>query len=506
MTASDDLFRLIRALTKSERRYFKLFSSIYSGDKTYIALFDAIAKQKTYDEKRLLKQFEGYKLVKQFSVAKYYLYHQVLKAMCGFHSNEQTEVYRMLQQSDFLYNKNLYKQADKTLLKAKTLALQYEMYPSLLDISSVEHRLALRKDNIHEIENIPQQEAAYLRKMQANIKNRDFHSQMTVLYNRYGNVREKKYLQQLEKLVQKNRSNLEEKNLFSFKSTLRFHAAFLLYFHVKGNHLKAYDHSKKIIELFQKSPHVIKQNINSYLEHLHNTILIAFESKSYDEGFLLLEQMKEVSDIAKTRLQKATWFYSYYHLLLNYYVHRGYFTEAMAQMPSLEKELKEFIDELNNIQKIALYYNIALIYFGCGNIRRTLSWLNIIRNELFFVTHPEMECSLSIFYLIAHYESDHTDLLPNLIKLFYRFLSKKKRIFKYETLLIEFFRKDLGKADSQKKLINAFQSLKERMEILAEDPFEKNAFEYFDLISWLDSKIQNRSFAEVVREKAITVL
>lgn len=475
---------------------------MYSGDKVYIELFDGIAKQKNYDEKRLVKQFEGYKLTRQFSVAKNYLYHQILKAMCAFHTNEQTEVYRMLQQSDFLYNKNLHKQAGKILAKAKKTALQYEMHPSLMDISTIEHRLALRKNDINEIENISKQEADYLIKMQANIKNRDFLSQMTLLYNRYGNVRDKKYLQQLEKLVRKNSSNLAGENLPSFKSQLRFHASFLLYFHAKANHIKAYYHAKRIVVLFQKYPHIIKQNINSYLEHLHNAILVAFESKSYNEGILLMEQMKEASGFVKTHLQKATWFYSYYYPLLNYYNHRGYFTEALRQMPFFENELAGFNKELNNIQRIAFYYSTALIYFGAGNIQKTLKWLNIIRNELVFLTHPEIECSLYVFYLIAHYEANHIDLLPNLIKSFYRFLYKKKRVFKYETLLLEFFRKDLPKADSQRKLIGAFKSLKREMEILVNDPFEKNAFEYFDPLSWIESKIEDRPFADVVREKA----
>lgn len=34
------------------------------------------------------------------------------------------------------------------------------------------------------------------------------------------------------------------------------------------------------------------------------------------------------------------------------------------------------------------------------------------------------------------------------------------------------------------------------------DPFEKRAFLYLDLISWLDSKIQNRPVQEIIMEKA----
>ncbi len=39
------------------------------------------------------------------------------------------------------------------------------------------------------------------------------------------------------------------------------------------------------------------------------------------------------------------------------------------------------------------------------------------------------------------------------------------------------------------------------MDTIAGDPFEKNALDYFDIISWVDCKIQNRPFEDVVREK-----
>jgi len=38
--------------------------------------------------------------------------------------------------------------------------------------------------------------------------------------------------------------------------------------------------------------------------------------------------------------------------------------------------------------------------------------------------------------------------------------------------------------------------------VLLNDPFEKRAFEFFDMISWLESKIEKKSFAEIIKDKA----
>ena len=54
------LFELIKSLSKSEKRYFKLLSSRHTiGDENnYVKLFDFIDKQTTYDEGVIFKEFK----------------------------------------------------------------------------------------------------------------------------------------------------------------------------------------------------------------------------------------------------------------------------------------------------------------------------------------------------------------------------------------------------------------------------------------------------------------
>ena len=58
MKPSDELFKLIKSLTKSEKRFFKLSSSLQSGEKNYLKLFDAIEKQLEYDEEDIKNTFK----------------------------------------------------------------------------------------------------------------------------------------------------------------------------------------------------------------------------------------------------------------------------------------------------------------------------------------------------------------------------------------------------------------------------------------------------------------
>jgi hypothetical protein len=53
----------------------------------------------------------------------------------------------------------------------------------------------------------------------------------------------------------------------------------------------------------------------------------------------------------------------------------------------------------------------------------------------------------------------------------------------------------------KKGLALQFAALLEKLETLVHHPYEKRAFLYLDIISWLESKIQNRLVQDVIQEK-----
>ena len=104
--------------------------------------------------------------------------------------------------------------------------------------------------------------------------------------------------------------------------------------------------------------------------------------------------------------------------------------------------------------------------------------------------------------MILHFELGNTDILEYLVKSTYRFLYKRKHLYKFETSILNFIRKKLPKTNSEKELITIFKDLKTELGKITKDPFEKKALDYFDFISWLESKIEKRPFADIVKEKA----
>src|ERR1700741_3790122 len=109
----EKLHALIKSLDGMEKRYFKLAVSVHKDvdSKSYMRLFEAISKQKKYDDILLREQFEGEPLVKRFDMTKNYLYRLLLNTLQNFHKNSSIELQLLhqLNKAAILYNKMLYK-------------------------------------------------------------------------------------------------------------------------------------------------------------------------------------------------------------------------------------------------------------------------------------------------------------------------------------------------------------------------------------------------------------
>ena len=124
----DNLFVLVKSLSKSEKRQFKLYVGRLgvNDDSKFLLLFNAMDKMTEYNEQVILKK----DIVKkqQLSNLKAHLYKQILISLRlnPLHQNIRVQIREQLDFATILYHKGLYKQSLKILDKAKNLAINYE--------------------------------------------------------------------------------------------------------------------------------------------------------------------------------------------------------------------------------------------------------------------------------------------------------------------------------------------------------------------------------------------
>ena len=109
-------------------------------------------------------------------------------------------------------------------------------------------------------------------------------------------------------------------------------------------------------------------------------------------------------------------------------------------------------------------------------------------------------CFSRVLNVVAHYDAGLDYEIAKQLKKTYNFLLKMDELQSVQKELIRFLRSltDIYPSD----LKQAFRKLHESLKNFENDPYEKRSFLYLDILSWLESKIENRSIGEIIREKA----
>ena len=66
------------------------------------------------------------------------------------------------------------------------------------------------------------------------------------------------------------------------------------------------------------------------------------------------------------------------------------------------------------------------------------------------------------------------------------------------------FLKQLGEFYPQ-EIKAAFKDLHAKLKVFEDDPYEKRAFLYLDILSWLESRIENKSVESIIRRKFLSL-
>ena len=136
----DNLFVLVKSLTKSEKRQFTLYVGRMDSNENskFLNLFHLLEKMNRYDEKIILNK--GIVTKQQLSNLKAHLYKQILVSlrMNPMHKNIRISIREQLDFATILYQKGLYKQSLKILEKSKLLANKHQEKYVAYDIVELE--------------------------------------------------------------------------------------------------------------------------------------------------------------------------------------------------------------------------------------------------------------------------------------------------------------------------------------------------------------------------------
>jgi hypothetical protein len=183
---------------------------------------------------------------------------------------------------------------------------------------------------------------------------------------------------------------------------------------------------------------------------------------------------------------------------INKHFLEGSFSEGLKIVPHIEENLKKYELFLDRHRVLVFYYKIACLYFGAGKNEKAIDYLNKIINWKVDL-RTDLQCYARLLHLIAHYELGNFELLEYLTKSVYRFMAKMQSLTAVEEEMFNFLRQSFRV--SAHALKPEFEKLLEKLKNYEHNHFETRAFSYLDVISWLESKINNVPVQDIIRKK-----
>ncbi len=504
-TPSDKLFRLVKSLTRQERRYFILWAQGKAESTSrYAQLFELIDQAQVPDDPGFCQKIYPEEKVAgtKYSELKAYLYDLILAALQDFDAPSTVD-YRLrhlLQSVAVLFRRGLYGDCRELLAKARRLALRYENFAAQLEIIHWEKHIAYALSDMdllaREIQRIDYEEDVCIRQIQNLADHRRLFLKIWTSVKTEAAARGEDRLEKLRRLA-------DDPLLQNFDDALSHMARVLflrsktIYHYLSLDYPAFYEDGQKLLLLQESKPWLLTENLGEYIASLSNFLLACGLQQRYEEVGETLEKLRGLRPVAHDDRVKIR--RQYFSGKLNLCVFTGRFEEGKAEMERLFMETDAA--DRPFFESASFQFQFFSVAFGCGDFPLALDFVNKILGRHKTVERQDLQSLARTLNLLVHFEMGNMELLESLLRSSARYLRSRDRLFKMEKIVIRFMA-ELLRATSKEELLRVFKKEREALLAGSGSPVGRILLEYFDFESWIDSKISGKSFAETVRKKA----
>jgi hypothetical protein len=504
--ATDILFQLIKSLEKAEKRHFKLYIKRSSGKEELkiVRLFDALDKQKEYDEKGLLKKM-GTVTKPQLANLKSHLYKQVMASLRLLKSADSLDL-QLNEQFDYahiLYKKGLFLQSLRIIERAKEIARANQKFNFLPQLIALEKRI----ENLHITRSM--QDRAESLSAEANEVSRhigmvarlsNLALKLYSWYVEHGHARNKEDEKDVRQFMKDNlTADVWEQT--GFYERLYLYQSYTWYAFIRQDFLQYYRYTQKWVDLFAEQPLMVRVETGHYIKGLHNLLNAHFDLRNYRQFEKTLKQLEKLAQTDRVRQHDSFRIQAFIYIStakINQHFMHGTFKQGLALIPGIEEKLEGYHLFIDSHRILVLNYKFAMLCFGSGDYKRSIDYLQRIINDKTNLRY-DLQCYARLLHLLAHYELGNDMLMESLSKSVYRFMAKMKNLTAVEEAMFRFLRQSIPLSPRQLK--PELEKFLHTIKHLEKDRFETRAFAYLDIISWVEGKVYNKLMGTIINEK-----
>lgn len=491
----DDVFLLVKSLSKSERIYFKKYAFMQksANSKAYFLMFDLLAQQEIYDEKAIKEKLKHTPLYNNFSVAKNYLYQLILDLAVQFDKNKiSVKLEQDLMKLNFLIRRNLESQAKEHIKNIKKIIFKYELFEYYNVLYNIE--FGLQKYNLDDAANIK-----LLALEKEMVDNKLYHhfkidyDKYQVWINRFHNtqvfLRTEKQIEETKLLLIDSMDNMNEHLMLKSVVQLYQIKIFTLMGLDEASIHEAYDTSIKLLHLLEKQRNKLQINALFYIVVFKNIIRTIGMVQDYTYFHDVVKEIRLLLQHIEHERSKNEMEFEFIITELNIHYHNKNLKAVKENL----KNINPFIDNVykDNIHTLVLvYFDLALFHFYTDDFEQALNYVNLIFNQKNIETKQTIKSYTEILRLLILIESDtfltSENYYYNLKKKIYR----DGCLFKCENAILNFIEEYIY--TNEKKILVLAKHQKIINDIL-QDSYENNFLKYVRIDWWLAAKIQDKT-------------
>jgi hypothetical protein len=505
---TDILFQLVHSLEKAEKRHFKLYIKRSSSKENLkiVQLFDAIDKLKEYDDQILLKKLSLTK--PQLANLKSHLYKQIMASLRLLKSADSMDL-QLNEQLDYahiLYKKGLFLQSLRILDRVKDIARAHQKFTFMAQVIALEKRiesLHITRSSYNRAEQLSNEAISVSRHIDMVARLSNLSIQLYSWFVKYGQASSEENEAGIRKFM-KEHLPAHAWEQTGFYERLYLYQSYCWYAFIRQDFLSQYRYTQKWVDLFQEQPVMIRVETGHYIKGLHNLLNALFDLRHYDRFSKTLQRFEQFAQTERVKQNDNFRIQSFIyiaHAKINQHFMLGTFKKGLSLVSGIEEKLSEYALWLDRHHILVMNYKIATLYFGSGDYSTSIDYLQKIINEPIDL-RSDLQCYARLLHLLAHYELGNTDIMDSLIKSVYRFMARMKNLTQVEEEMFRFLRRSFHLKPQQLK--PELEQFLLKIKHLEKDRFETRAFAYLDIISWVESKVYQRSMGDIIHEKYLS--
>ena len=508
ISQSDQLFKLIKSLTKAEKRNFRLYAKRVqdNNDLKFLQLFDLIDKMDHFQEAIIFKKIKGIEK-SQFSNLKRHLYKQILTSLRLIHINRKIhiEIREHIDFAQILYDKGLYLQSLKILARAKNLAYKVNNEILILEIIEFEKIIESRhitrtgpKKNLQ----LTNEANAIIKTLGNEIKLSNIRMNLHSFYIEGGHVKSQEEYDKISLFLEENLPQLDFEKM-SFREKIFLYQSLVWYNYILLDFERCYSYALKWVKALNENPIMINRDPDNFMRAYHYLLTSTFNIYDYDNFTIHLNELEKYRKTKYGKFNSTSQIISflYVHLgRLNKHFMEGSFDEGVKIIPRTLRRIKRYKEKLDSHRILVFYYKIAWMHLGNNNPGKAIDYLNkIINAGSSNNLRTDIQAYSRIMFLMAYFDEENYEIMEYLVKSLRLYIKKIEQKDALLTTSLDFFRKIVKLPLGDRR--NAMKNFHKDLIMIQDAPYEKRAFIYLDITSWVQSKLRGMSLQQIVKEK-----